>query len=213
MLKFKNYILFAIIIFIIAFILFLSENIINTDEFFYNSYAEDYTRDQLNNYIARREKWSWVIYAIVPIVVLIRTSLVSICLNIGVFIYNTENKIKFKHFFKIALLGEFILASVSYSKFFYFYLIKTEYTLSDIKQFYPLSYTNFLDLKNIEPWLVYPLQTINLFEIAYFFVLVYGLHKILKNKYAKSFEIVAVSYGSGLAIWLGLVMFLTLNMS
>ena len=82
-----------------------------------------------------------------------------------------------------------------------------------MQQYYPLSYINFLDLEKIQPWLIYPLKTINLFEIAYFFVLVYGLWKLLKNKFSKSLEIVAVSYGSGLVIWLGLVMFLTLNMS
>jgi hypothetical protein len=36
---------------------------------------------------------------------------------------------------------------------------------------------------------------------------------LLKNKYIKSFEIIAISYGLGLTIWLGLVMFLTLNVS
>lgn len=85
--------------------------------------------------------------------------------------------------------------------------------MQDIQQFYPLSYINFLDIENIEPWLIYPLQTINLFEIAYFFVLVYGVHKLLKNNYWKSFEITAASYGTGLVIWLGLVMFLTLNLT
>ena len=129
------------------------------------------------------------------------------------FFYDTENKIKFKQLFRVALLGEFVLVLVGYFKFGYFYFMRTEYTLQDIQQFHPLSYTNFLDLNTLEPWLVYPLQTINLFEIGYFFVLVYGLHKLLKNKYAKSFEVVAVSYGTGLFIWIGLVMFLTLNLS
>lgn len=111
------------------------------------------------------------------------------------------------------MFGEFLLALVGFSKFLYFYFIKIDFTLLELKQFYPFSYTNLLDLSNIEPWLIYPLQTINLFEIGYFFVLVYGLHKLINNKYAKSFEIVAISYGAGLAIWLGLVMFLTLNIS
>jgi hypothetical protein len=136
-----------------------------------------------------------------------------LCLSIGVFFYDTENKIKFKQFFRIALLGEFVLLLVGYFKFTYFYFIKTDFTLADIQQYYPLSYTNFLDVATLEPWLVYPLQTINLFEIGYFFVLVYGVHKLLKNKYAKSFEMVAVSYGTGLIIWLGFVMFLTLNLT
>jgi hypothetical protein len=120
---------------------------------------------------------------------------------------------KFKDFFRIALLGEFVLVLVGVFKFGYFYFIKTDFTLKDLQQYYPLSYVNFLDVENLEPWLLYPLQTINLFEITYFFVLVYGLHKLLKNKYWKSFEMVTVSYGTGLVIWLGLVMFLTLNVT
>jgi hypothetical protein len=124
-----------------------------------------------------------------------------------------EHTFKFKQFFRIALIGEFVLILVGYFKLGYFYFIKTDYTLLDLQQYYPLSYINFLDLEKIQPWLFYPLQTINLFEIAYFFILTFGIWKLLKNNYSKSFEIVAFSYGSGLVIWLGLVMFLTLNMS
>lgn len=124
-----------------------------------------------------------------------------------------ERKIAFKRFFRIALFGEFVLVLVGCFKLGYFYFIKTDYTLQNLQQYYPLSYINFLDLEKIQPWLVFPLQTINLFEITYFFILIYGLWKLLENKYIKSFEIVAVCYGSGLIIWLGLVMFLTLNMT
>jgi hypothetical protein len=135
------------------------------------------------------------------------------CLSVGLFFYDSENNIKYKKLLNVALLGEFILASVGYVKFFYFTLVNTNYSLVDIQQFYPLSFINFLDVENLEPWLVYPLQTVNLFEITYFFVLVYGMHKLLKNNYWKSFEITAASYGTGLLIWLGFVMFLMLNIS
>jgi len=106
-----------------------------------------------------------------------------------------------------------VLVLVGLFKFGYFYFIKTGYTFQDLQQYYPLSYINFLDLSKLQPWLIYPLQTINLFEVAYFFVLVYGLWKLLKNNYWKSFEIVAVSYGTGLFIWIGFVMFLILNLT
>lgn len=193
--------------------MYITGVIFNTKELITGFYSEQFAQEQIDQIIDNQEKWFWVSYLVSFIIILIRASLVSFCLNIGLFFYDIENKIKFKKFFKIALLGEFILVLIGYFKVSYFYFIKTDFTLEDLQQFYPLSYTNYLDLKNIEPWLVYPLQTINLFEIAYFLVLVYGLHKLLKNKYSKSFEIVAVSYGSGLVIWLGLVMFLTLNIS
>ncbi len=192
---------------------YLIQRSLNIKELIVNSLIEDFTRNQINEIIDSQQKWEWLGFAIVPLLVLIRSSLVALCLSVGVFFYEMERKIPFKNFFRIALVGEFVLVLVGYFKLGYFYFIKTDYTLQDLQQYYPLSYINFLDLAKIQPWLVYPLQTINLFEIAYFFVLVYALWKLLKNNYSKSFEIVSVSYGGGLLIWLGLVMFLTLNMT
>ena len=210
--RFNNYKLFIFIIILLAFITFSSEKILNTKEIINDFYSDKLSEKQISQFLIGQEKWSWLGYLLIPFFILIRTSLVTLCISIGLFFYETENRIKFKKLFRISLIGEFVLSLTFISKFFYFYFFKTDYTLHELQQFYPLSYTNLINLDNLEPWLVYPLQTINLFEIGYFFMLVFGLHKLLKNKYAKSFEIVAVSYGTGLVIWIGLIMFLTLNM-
>ncbi len=213
MLKNKNFLYLISIIFLTLLIVIAIKYLLNSDKLFYNFYSQQLAQEQVEKIIESQQKWGWVGYFVIPLMVLIRTSLVAICLSIGMFFYNMEHPFKFKQFFRIAIIGEFVLVLVGYFKLGYFYFIKTDYTLQDLQQYYPLSYINFLDLEKIQPWLAYPLQTINLFEIAYFFVLVYGLWKLLKNNYTKSLEIVAISYGSGLLIWLGLVMFLTLNMS
>lgn len=209
----NNYLLFFLLIVFNLIILFFTNYLLNTNDLLVNFYSEELAKDQLEQLLENQQKWAWIGYSILPLLILIRTSLVSFCLSIGLFLYDIENKIQFKQFFRIAVIGEFVLVFVGVFKSLYFYFIKTEYTLQDLQQFYPLSYINFLDVENLEPWLVYPLQTINLFEITYFFVLVYGMHKLLKNNYWKSFEITAASYGTGLLIWLGLVMFITLNIS
>lgn len=209
----KNTLNFISIVFIYLFIELISKKALINNELIYNFYSEQLAKEQIYKLLENQQKWAWVGYVLMPIIVLIRTSLVSICLSIGLFLYNTDDKTKFNQLFKIAIVGEFVLVLVGFVKLIYFFYIKTNYTLEDIQQFYPLSYTNLLNLENLEPWLIYPLQTINLFEIGYFFVLVFGLNKLLKNKFTKSFEIVAVSYGTGLIIWLGLIMFLTLNIS
>lgn len=198
--------------FIILFSL-ISKNLLFTENIFINSLIEQLTYDQIEEVLNFQKKWEWVGYIIIPIIILIRSSLVGFCLSIGMFLYNMDHNYKFKQFLKITLIGEFVLALVIIFKLGYFYFIKTDYTLQDLQQYYPLSYINFIDITKIEPWLIYPLQTINLFEVAYFFALAFGLWKLLKNKFSQSFEIAAVSYGSGLVIWLGLVMFFTLNMS
>jgi hypothetical protein len=211
--KKNNYILLLFLIGCHYSFIVITDTILNSNELIYDFYSDQLAKEQITKLLENQQKWAWVGYAIVPLLILIRTCLVALCLSMGLFFYDTENKIKFKQLFRVTLLGEFVLVLIGYFKFFYFYFIQIEFTLQDIQQYYPLSFINFLDLTKLEPWLIYPLQTINLFEIGYFFVLVYGLHKLLKNKYGKSFEIVAASYGTGLVIWLGLVMFLTLNLS
>lgn len=207
----KNFQLFFLVVFLFLLVMFLSQNFLNSEELTYNFYAEQLAHDQIEQLLENQQKWEWVGYAVVPLIVLIRSSLVAMCFSVGLFFYDDDNEYKFKKLLNIALWGELVLISVGYIKLMYFAFIKTDYTLQDIQQFYPLSITNLLDTENIEPWLVYPLQTVNVFEITYFFILVSGMHKLLKNKYSKSFEITAVSYGTGLLIWLGLVSFLTLN--
>ena len=211
--KLKNIQLFLSITLSYFIIIFLSSTFLSTDDLIVEHYSDLLSNDQLSQYLENKKEWWWISYSIIPIIILIRTSLVSFCLSVGLFFYDIENKIQFKQFFRIALIGEFVLVFVGVFKLVYFYFFKIEFTLQELQQFYPLSYINFLDVENLEPWLVYPLQTVNLFEIMYFFVLVYGMHKLLKNNYWKSFEITAASYGTGLLIWLGLVMFLTLNIS
>lgn len=209
----NNYILFTVLILISLIIAYIFNSLININTLIYNSYSEQLAQEQVDKLFEVHKKWKWISYAIIPILILIRSSLVTLSLSIGMFFYDTENKIKLKQIFRITLFGEFVLLLVSVFKIFYFTFIKKEYNLEDLQQFYPLSYINILDIKNIDPWLIYPLQTINFFEVGYFFVLVFGLHKLLKSKFSKSFEIVTISYGTGLIIWLGLVTFLTLNIT
>lgn len=209
--KINNYGLLLIVTLFLLLLTLSTEYILNTEELIYNFYSEKLAHEQVQHLLKKQEKWSLVSYIIIPILILLRTSLVTFCLSVGLFIYNLE--IKSKNIFRIALKGEFILGSVGLFKILYFYFLKKDHTFEDLQQFYPFSYTNFLNLNYIEPWLIYPLQTINLFEIAYFFVLVYGLNNLLKNKFSKCFEIVTISYGTGLIIWICLVMFLTLNLT
>ena len=209
----KVFFIFSAILFLNLIIMFLVKRFVYTENIIYNFYSEQLAQEQVKKIIANQHKWEWLEYIIIPFVILVRSGLVALSLNIGAFFYDLENKIPFKKFFRIALIGEFVLVLVGYFKFAYFFFIKTDYTLQDLQQYYPLSYINFLDREKLQPWLIYPLQSINLFEIVYFFVLVYGMHKLLKNSYGKDFEITAVSYGTGMIIWLGLVMFLTLNIT
>jgi len=211
--KVNNFWLLLVITISLILLAFIYNYYLDSRELLYNFYSNQLTKEQIEKLIAKQKEWAWIGYISIPAMILLRSNLVAICLTIGAFFYDMERKTPFKHFFRIALIGEFVLIFVGLVKLLYFLFVKTDYTLQDLQQYYPLSYINFLDIEKLQPWLIYPLQTINLFELAYFLVLVYGLNKLLKNKYWKSFEITVVSYGTGLVIWIGLVMFLTLNIS
>lgn len=210
----KNWKLILILILLNILVLFLTNEFVITKEVYFNSYFEQLGTDVLEDFFGVLEIRQWISLAIIPFYVLIKSYLVYFCLSIGLFFYDDNDPQNiYKKLFKLVLIAEFIPLLSKCYKFLYFFVLKEEYLIQDFQFYTPLSYTNFLDLKRIDPWLIYPLQTINLFEIAYFFILTYGLHKLSQNKYSKDFEIVAVSYGAGLIIWLGLIMFLTLNIS
>ena len=60
----------------------------------------------------------------------------AISLNVGMFFYDIEHPFKFRQFFRIALLGEFVLVLVGYFKLGYFYFIKTDYTLEELQYYF-----------------------------------------------------------------------------
>lgn len=213
--KLSNKFLFIIITTVIIIITFLSTKMLNTDELLYNSLTEQLSQEQTQNILESQEKWAWAGYVIIPLLILLRSSLVATCISIGHYLYHIDEdiSIRFKHFFKIALQAEVVLLLVGISKLVWFAFIDTSYTLQDLQQFYPLSATIFLDMQSIDAWLLYPLQTLNLFEIAYWFALAYGLFKLIKGKFWKSFEITMASYGTGLIIWVVCIMFFTLSVS
>ena len=141
--KLKNIQLFLSITLSYFIIIFLSSTFLSTDDLIVEHYSDLLSNDQLSQYLENKKEWWWISYSIIPIIILIRTSVVSFCLSVGLFLYDIENKIQFKQFFRIALIGEFVLVFVGVFKLIYFYFFKTEVTLQELQQFYPLSYINF----------------------------------------------------------------------
>lgn len=202
------------LIFLIALTLllgFFSELILNTEILFLNSLAESLTYDQLQEVIEFKDKWKWVGYIVVPILLLIKTSIIAAILDIGCFFFGKE--IKYKKLFNIVVKAEFVFLLVIVFKTAWFYFFQTNYNLEDLQYFYPLSTLNIIGYEGLQPWFIYPFQVLNLFELVYWFILAYLIGKELNENTDKGMSIVASSYGVGLLIWVVGIMFFTLNMS
>lgn len=98
-------------------------------------------------------------------------------------------------------------------KLLWFLFVQTDYTLHDLSMFYPLSLLNITGTENIPSYWLYPLQTLNLFEVAYWFLLAQGVSEATEQSFRQSFGLVMSSYGVGLVLWVILVMFLTITYS
>ncbi|NCP22463.1 MAG: hypothetical protein GW847_10760 [Zetaproteobacteria bacterium] len=70
--KYNNYILFLMVVVLTLLINLLVKYGLGLDKLVYNFYAEQLAKDQLENLLEAQQKWAWVGYVIIPLMVLIR---------------------------------------------------------------------------------------------------------------------------------------------
>lgn len=208
----KNNSLLYLILTLATFLLsYFSKEILKTDDLIISSLAEQLTNKQILEVINFKEKWEWVGYIFIPILLLVKVSIITAILDIGCFFFSKE--IKYKRLFNMVLKAEFIFLLVIVFKTAWFYFFQIDYHLEDLQYFYPLSALNITGYEDLQPWFIYPFQVLNLFELAYWFILAHLIGKELNENTNKGLSIVASSYGISLLIWVVAVMFFTLNIS
>lgn len=190
---------------------FFSSILLKTDKLLLNSLAEQITSEQLDDVLHFSKKWQWLSYVLIPILLLLKVAVIALILDLGCFFFNKD--IKYKKLFNIVVKAEFVFLLVIVFKTIWFYFFKTDYTFEDLQYFYPLSALNIVGYEGVKSWLIYPFQVLNLFELAYWFILAYLLGKELGDAKDKSLSIVLSSYGTSLLIWVVGVVFLTLYTS
>ena len=214
----KNIIYFFILVLFLLIIGFVGSIILDNEAKLIQYLNENYTTSQVNMYFETKQKWQWFSYSIIPIFLLIKISIIASILYIGTFFYS-KAKVTFKQLFNAVVKAEFVFLGVGVLKIVWFYFFQTNYTLEDLQYFYPLSALNIVGYKGLEAWFIYPLQVLNLFELAYWLLLAYFIGKLAFTEKDKGkpmdlgFKIVASSYGSALLLWVVVVMFFTLNYS
>jgi len=211
----KNFILITLLSFFLG---ILSNSILKFEILFINSLSEILTQNQIEEYLNFKKKWQLLSYLIIPILLLIKMSIIASIIYIGAFFYS-KAKVTFKQLFNAVVKAEFVFLGVGVLKIVWFYFFQTNYTLEDLQYFYPLSALNIVGYKSLDAWFIYPLQVLNLFELAYWLLLAYFIGKMAFTEKDKGkpmdlgFKIVASSYGSALLLWVVVVMFFTLNYS
>lgn len=205
----NKYFYFFVFTLILLLITYVNNAILVTDDLIFDFYGEQLTYERIEELIENSDKWQWIIYPVLPIYYLLKFFIVAICLYIGILLAGSS--VSFNKIFNVAMFSELVFLIMPIIKLVWFSIFYTDYTLHDLQIFSPLSLLSLINRESIELWLVYPLQVVNLFEVAYWLLLAYGLHRVTSERYQRMFELVASSYGLGLLLWTVFIVFLTVN--
>jgi hypothetical protein len=194
-------------------LIWLSRTLLINEVVFYNAYSEQLTYERSLKLFEELKSLSWISYVFTPIILLIKFSIISLVIYIGIVLYNVQSKITLGSVFKIVMASEAIFVMAGIIKLCWFYFFAGNYDLNDLGFFYPLSLINFFNRSELSKIWVFPFQSINVFHILYILSISYGLNRICLIEKAASDKIVLLSYIPALVLWIVFIMFLTIDVS
>lgn len=166
---------------------------------------EDARAQMLEQY----QRTRWISFLLVPLLLLLRLSLVTLCLFIGSFFCAEMNGKKFKEWWSVAMVAQSVMLSYSVI------LCAVNIGFGANKAMELTTFTSLLFLggENIEPWVRMPLAAINVFEILYWVVLSLLVGRLCGTRFGKSFKFVMSTYGVGYLFYIAFLMFLMLYLT
>jgi len=136
----------------------------------------------------------------VPFVYLWKFTVIAFVVWVGCFMFGY--RITYSQCWGVVVAAEFIFLIPEVLKILWFMFVDTDPTYFDISSFYPFSLMHFVDYDTLDKRWAYPLRALNVFEIAYWFVLVEGIHHIARKDKKYVWIIVACSYILLFVLWL-----------
>ena len=143
------------------------------------------------------------IYSSTVIYTTFKLFVVALVLYTALFL--ADHPIPFAKAFNIVILSEFIFLLSAVLKIIWFLYAYPNGTLSDWHKTYIFSVLSLTGRVSAD-W-YYPLQTLNLFEMLYWFILAYGIFCNTSLTYDRSLRIVVFSYLPALFIWVATIVF------
>ncbi|MBL7965618.1 MAG: hypothetical protein JNK09_01370 [Prolixibacteraceae bacterium] len=137
-------------------------------------------------------------YVLSPLYIFIISFIILGVLKIGLII----NDIKFndKLLFKTIILGTFILSLPLWVKAVWFVLVRENYSMDEVKFFYPLSFLYFFDPTEMHFNIAKALGRINIYHLAFMAFMASFIKHYSDINWYRSFGIVIYTYGLGLVL-------------
>lgn len=159
--------------------------------------------------LERYQKTRWISFLLAPALLVLRLSLVTLCLFIGSFFFAEMNGKKFKDWWSVAMVAQAVM--LTYSVIF----CAVNIGFGANKALELTTYTSLLFLggENIESWIRMPLAAVNIFEILYWIVMALLVGRLCGTRLGKSLKFVMSTYGVGYLFYIALLMFLMLYLT
>ncbi len=184
----------------------INEYVLN-DELYYRSLGSQLSLPVIDELIRFRNKWQWISYLGIPVILAIKFLIVSTFLSMGAIV--AGHKLTFRQIFAMAMVAESVYLSAN--------LITTgNILLSDIKSLEDLNLSLFslaslVSESNIEQYFYVPLQSISIFLIIYILYLSYCYRIITGFPFRQSLILILSTYGTAFVMWTILIMYLLIS--
>jgi len=139
-------------------------------------------------------------YFSIPIVYLYKFTVIAFVIWVGCFMFGY--KVFYSKLWQLVMLAECIFFVAEFLKIGWFVFIVTDPEIWDVKAFYPFSLMNFFNFREVPDAWHYPLKALNLFEVLYWIILVYGVQYLSRKRFDISLYIVLSSYILWFLLWL-----------
>jgi hypothetical protein len=136
----------------------------------------------------------------VPFVYLWKVTVIAFVIWTGCFMFGY--RVTYAQSWAVVLAAEYIFLIPEALKILWFLFIQKDPSYSDIGSFYPFSLMHFADYETLEKRWAYPLRALNLFEVAYWFLLVEGINHWARKDKKYVWIIVLSSYVLIFFLWL-----------
>jgi len=139
-------------------------------------------------------------YLTIPIIYLWKFTLIGFIIWVGCFMFG--QKMSFGNAWQVAMVSESVFFLAELMKIGWFFWVETDPTIWQVREFYPFSLINFFDAETLDGRWLYPLKALNIFEIAYWYLLAQGLIHFSPKLKSSALLIVACSYSICFSLWL-----------
>lgn len=159
--------------------------------------------------LERYQRIRWLAFVLVPVLLLLRLLLITLCLFIGGFFFAKMSGKKFEDWWHVTIVAQSVVLLYSVI----LCIVNVRYGAQEALTFTTYTSLLFLGGEDIEPWVRMPLVAVNVFEVFYWIVMSVLVKKLCRTRFGLSFKFVMSTYGVGYLFYMTLLMFLVLYLT